>query len=211
MASVITDRSPQELAVELAALLRVDWRAVWPGYPKGERELAEWCAAFGWQPLWAEAGLWVRTGEGGRLHLASSSAPGRPVSRASYTAWRVRADGTSDNTEVTAVALDRWEAYLAHIGSLLGPPGWQGAWDSPDFPAPPAPGRWGDAEERREQQAPYRLARWSYANPLAPVFVLDLHCGPGTTRGWGSGSGTISLTCHGPADPEAPTGPGWLL
>ncbi|MFE9564090.1 hypothetical protein ACFYM0_23615 [Streptomyces sp. NPDC006487] len=207
MARLITDHPPRELAAELGALLRVDWRTVWDGIPAGEAERREWCEAFGWQPLWAESGLWVRTRRGGRLHLAASAAPGRPVTRASYTVWKAREDAASGDAGLVAVALDRYEAHLARMTTLLGPPGWQGSWDSPDFPPPPAPGRWGDAEDRLEHQAPYRLAQWSYANPLAPVFVLDLDC----RSGRGAGSGTISLSCHGPADPEAVAGPGWLL
>ncbi|MGW0364338.1 hypothetical protein [Streptomyces sp. NPDC002990] len=211
MPSVITDHPPQELAAELGALLRVDWRAVWAGYPADEAGRAEWCAGFGWQPLWLQSGLWVRTGAGGRLHLASSAAPGRPVTRASYTVWKVRDDGPTGDADAAAVALGRFAAHLAQLSAVLGPPGWHGAWDSPGFPAPPAPGRWGDAEARLENQAPYRLAQWSYPNPLAPVIVLDLDYGAGTAGARGAGGGTISLTCHGPADPQAAAGPGWLL
>ncbi|MGW0752991.1 hypothetical protein [Streptomyces sp. NPDC002587] len=207
MATVISDHPPRELAAELGGLLRVDWRAVWTGIPEGDAECAAWCEGFGWRPLWPEAGLWVRTRRGGRLHLASSGIPGRPVTRASYTAWRVRADSASDDTGVMAVALDRYAAHLAQMTAALGPPGWEGAWDSPDFPEPPAPGRWGDAEERLEHRAPYRLAQWSYSNPLAPVIVLDLHCRTGP----GPGGGTITLTFHGPADPDPVGGPGWRL
>ncbi|WP_405491518.1 hypothetical protein [Streptomyces sp. NBC_00096] len=204
MASVISDHSPRELAAELGALLRVDWRTVWDGIPADEAERREWCAEFGWQPLWLEAGLWVRTRRGGRLHLA---APGRPVTYASYTVWKVREDATSEDTGLVAVALDRYAAHLAQMATLLGPPGWEGAWDSPGFPVPPAPGRWGDAEERLAHRAPYRLAQWRYANPLAPVIVLDLHC----RTGLGRGGGTINLTFHGPADPHPIGGPGWRL
>ncbi|MCY0923761.1 hypothetical protein OS965_37465 [Streptomyces sp. H27-G5] len=207
MASVITDHPPQELAAELGALLSVDWRAVWAGIPEGDSERAEWCARFGWQPLWLQSGLWVRTQRSGRLHLTSSGVPGAPVTGASFTAWRVRADSTSEGTDVTAVALDRYAAHLAQVTTALGPPGWEGAWDSPDFPAPPAPGRWGDAEDRLERRAPYRLAQWRYSNPLAPVIVLDLHCRTGRV----SGGGTIDLAFHGPADPHPIGGPGWRL
>uniref|UniRef100_A0AAU2JSC5 Uncharacterized protein n=1 Tax=Streptomyces sp. NBC_00049 TaxID=2903617 RepID=A0AAU2JSC5_9ACTN len=207
MASVITDHAPRELAAELGELLRVDWRAVWTGMPEGDAERAEWCAGFRWQPLWPESGLWVRTRRGGRLHLAAYGVPGRPVTRASYTAWRVRADSTSDDSGVMTVGLDRYAAHLARMTTALGPPGWEGAWDSPDFPEPPAPGRWGDAEERLERRAPYRLAQWRYSNPLAPVIVLDLHCRTGP----GEGGATITLTFHGPADPDPIGGHGWRL
>lgn len=118
MASVISDHSPRELAAELGALLRVDWRTVWDGIPADEAERREWCAEFGWQPLWLEAGLWVRTRRGGRLHLA---APGRPVTYASYTVWKVREDATSEDTGLVAVALDRYAAHLAQMATLLGP------------------------------------------------------------------------------------------
>ncbi|MEV7519495.1 hypothetical protein [Streptomyces sp. NPDC091371] len=208
MASVITDHPPQQLAAELAELLRVDWRTVWTGMPEGEDRLAEWCAGFGWKPLWLQSGLWVRTPGGGRLHLASSGGPGRPVTRASCIAWRVRADSTSEDEGVVPLALDRYAAHLAQLTSALGAPGWEGAWDSPDFPEPPAPGRWPDAEERLERQAPYRLAQWRYSNPLAPVIVLDLYC---RAAGPGPGGGAIALTFHGPADPDPIGSPGWLL
>lgn len=121
MASVITDHPPQELAAELGALLRVDWRAVWAGIPEGDSERAEWCARFGWQPLWLQSGLWVRTLQSGRLHLTSSGVPGAPVTGALFTAWRVRADSTSEGTDVTAVALDRYAAHLAQVTTALGP------------------------------------------------------------------------------------------
>ncbi|MCX4527022.1 MULTISPECIES: hypothetical protein [unclassified Streptomyces] len=204
MASVIADHTPQELAAELGALLRVDWRAVWPGIPADDAERGDWCARFGWQPLWPESGLWVRTRRGGRLHLAAS---GRPVTSASYAVWKVRAEPSVEGTGLMEVALDRYAACLDRMIPALGAPGWEGAWDRPDFPEPPAPGRWGDAEARLEQQAPYRLAQWSFANPLAPVIVLDLHC----RAGLGAGGGTIALTFHGPADPDPVAGPGWLL
>ncbi|MGW7188936.1 hypothetical protein, partial [Streptomyces sp. NPDC054838] len=151
-----------------------------------------------------EAGLWVRTRRGGRLHLAAPAAPGRPVTSASYTVWKVRADTASEAADLTAAGLDRYGAHLARTTAALGAPGWEGAWDSPGFPAPPAPGRWGDRDERLERQAPYRLAQWRYPNPLAPVIVLALDYRPGADA-------TITLTCHGPADPEAAAGPGWLL
>ncbi|MDX6760748.1 hypothetical protein SIN09_15200 [Streptomyces sp. F8] len=191
MASVIADHPPQELAAELSALLRVDWRAVWPGIPDGEAERAEWCAAFGWEPLWLQSGLWVRTPQGGRLHLASAPGPGRPVTRASYTVWKATAAEESEGEAVLAVALDRYAAHLARMTAALGDPG-----------------RWGDAEKRGlESGAPYRMAQWRYANPLAPVIVLDLdHRADGY-----AGGGTISLAFHGPADPNPDNGPGWLL
>ncbi|MFF7300262.1 hypothetical protein [Streptomyces sp. NPDC008265] len=208
MASVITDHPPQQLAAELAGLLRVDWRAVWAGLPEDEALLAEWCAGFGWTPLWPQSGLWVRTPGGGRVHLASSGGSGRPVTRASYTAWRVQADAQADDAAVVEVALDRYGAHLAQLTAVLGAPAWSGAWDSPDFPEPPALGRWGDAADRLERKAPYRLAQWRWANPLAPVVVLDLYC---RTQPPGPGGGTITLTFHGPADPDPLPGPGWLL
>ncbi|MFG2667348.1 hypothetical protein ACGFY6_24290 [Streptomyces sp. NPDC048387] len=204
MASVIADHPPQELAAELAGLLRVDWRAVWPGVPDDEAGRAEWCAGFGWRPLWSQSGLWVRTAQGGRLHLAASPGPGRPVTRASYDVWKAAAGAASDGEAVLAVALERYAAHLAGVSAALGAPGWEGAWDRPDFPEPPAPGRWGDV---RELRSPYRLAQWSYANPLAPVIVLALE----HQEGGYAGGGTISLTFHGPADPKALDGPGWLL
>ncbi|MEW1633211.1 hypothetical protein AB0469_03975 [Streptomyces sp. NPDC093801] len=207
MASVIADHPPQELAAELAGLLRVDWRAVWPGVPDGEAGRDEWCTGFGWRPLWSQSGLWVRTPQGGRLHLAASPGPGRPVTRASYDLWKAAAGGASDGDAVLAAGLDRYAAHLARMSAVLGAPGREGAWDSPDFPEPPAPGRWGDADERRELRAPYRLAQWRYPHPLAPVFVLALDC---RDTGYAAG-GTITLTFHGPPDPNPMGGPGWLL
>ncbi|THA83179.1 hypothetical protein [Streptomyces sp. A0592] len=207
MARVIADHPPQELAAELSGLLRVDWRTVWPGVPDGEAERAEWCAAFGWQPLWLQSGLWVRTPGGGRLHLASAPGPGRPVTRATYTVWQATAAEESEGEAVLAVALDRYAAHLARMTAALGAPDWTGAWNSPDFPEPPAPGRWGDAAERLESRAPYRLTQWRYAHPLAPVIVLDLD----HRAGGYAGGATISLAFHGPADPNPDTGPGWLL
>ncbi|MEU6313469.1 hypothetical protein [Streptomyces sp. NPDC047014] len=207
MASVITDHPPQRLAAELAELLRVDWRTVWSGLPEGEAELAAWCAGSGWTPLWPQSGLWVRTPAGGRLHLAAAGGPGRPVTRASYTAWKVTADTPAQDAEVLAVALDRYTAHLTQLATALGAPGWEGAWDSPDFPEPPAPGRWASAADRLEHRSPYRLAQWRYANPLAPVIALTLNHRPG---GYAGGA-TLTLTFHGPPDPAPATGPGWLL
>ncbi|WP_411084025.1 hypothetical protein [Streptomyces sp. cmx-18-6] len=210
MASLIADHPPQTLAYELTGLLDVDWPTVWAGTPADDTERGRWCEGFGWEPLWFASGLWVRTRRNGRLHLTSAS-PGRPVTAVSYTAWRARADQAAENPALMAAAVDRYAAHLAAVTEVLGPPDWHGAWDAPDFPAPHTPADRGDADRRLEHRTPHRFARWSFRTPAAPVFELSADLAPGTAPGWGPGSATISLTCHGPADPQGRTGPGWLL
>ncbi|MGW7361927.1 hypothetical protein ACWGI8_00505 [Streptomyces sp. NPDC054841] len=205
MASLITDHGPAELAAELNALLDLDWPTVWAGVPANETKRGYWCEGFGWQPLWFQSGLWVRTRQGGRLHLASVR-PGRPVTGVSYTAWQVRADRADENPSLMTAAVDRFEAHLAALREILGPPDWHGAWDAPDFPVDA-----GDADRRREHQTPHRFARWTFRTPAAPVFELGADLAPGTAQEQAPAGATISLTCRGPADPQAAAGPGWLL
>ncbi|MCX4509327.1 hypothetical protein OHA27_03215 [Streptomyces sp. NBC_01619] len=190
MASVITDHGPRGLAAELNGLLDLDWPTVWAGIPADETKRGYWCEGFGWQPLWFQSGLWVRTRTGARLHLASVR-PGRPVTGVSYTAWQVRADVAAENASITTAAEEHHAACLAALREILGPP------DPP-----------GDQETAK---APHRLARWTFRTPEAPDFELGLHVAPGMAEGWGPGSATISLTCRGQADPGTPQGPGWRL
>ncbi|MFC9926956.1 hypothetical protein [Streptomyces sp. NPDC127190] len=209
MPALTADRSPEQLVAELERLIEVYWPTVWAGVPKDAGKRASWCAGFGWRPLWFQAGQWVRTAPGGRLHLASA-APGRPVTRIEHALWSVRANGTAENGAVTALAAQRWPAYLAATQATLGAPTWSGDWDTAGFPDPPGTGYWGDAEWRAEHRDPYRLAIWSFRTPGAPLFALKARLSAGTATNWGPGSATISLTCHGPAGSEG-DGPGWLL
>jgi hypothetical protein len=209
MPALTADRTPDQLVGELERLLGVDWPTVWAGVPEDGEKRAAWCAGFGWQALWFQSGQWVRTAQNGRLHLASV-APGRPVTRVEHTLWSVRAGTAAENDTVTALAAQRWPAYLAAVQEVLSVPSWSGDWDTAGFPDPPGTGYWSDAEWRAEHRDPYRLAVWSFRTPGAPLFVLTASLSAGTAAGWGPGSATISLACHGPADP-ADDGPGWLL
>ncbi|MEC4018245.1 hypothetical protein [Streptomyces sp. H27-D2] len=209
MAALITDRSPQELGAELWTLTGLHWDTVWRGLPVNEEERGPWCAAFGWQPLWFEAGQHVRTERGGRQYLASV-APGRPVTRVEYTAWGVRAEAVEENARVTERAAVRWSAYLAAAREVLSEPTWCGDWDAPDFPELPGRGPWYGPDWRLENQDPHRVATWSFTTPGAPLFELKMLLGTGSAGRPARADASISLACHGPADPED-HGPVWLL
>ncbi|MBK3638014.1 hypothetical protein JHN52_35060 [Streptomyces sp. MBT97] len=210
MPALTADRTPDQLVAELERLIGIDWPTVWAGVPQDTEKRTRWCEAFDWRPLWSDAGQWVRSAEGARLHLASV-APDRPVTRVEHVVWSLRGDAAAENDAVTALAARKWPVYAAAVQSVLGVPTWSGDWDTPGFPDSPGRGYWQDAEWREEHHDPYRLAVWSFRTPGAPLFVLRANLAAGTAAGWGPGSATISLVCHGPADAEDAGGPGWLL
>ncbi|MDJ0464307.1 hypothetical protein [Streptomyces sp. H27-C3] len=209
MAALIADRSPQELVAELWTLTGLAWDTVWRGVPADKEERERWCAALGWQPLWFEAGQYVRTRRGGRQYLASV-APGRPVTRVEYTAWGVRAEAVEENAAVTERAAVRWSGYLAAVREVLGECTWCGGWDAPDFPELPGRGPWYSPEWRLEHEAPHRVATWSFSTPGAPLFELTMLLGTGSAASPARADASISLVCHGPAD-AGDRGPVWLL
>ncbi|KUN10519.1 hypothetical protein AQI95_02065 [Streptomyces yokosukanensis] len=209
MPTLTADCSPDQVVEELERLIEVDWSTVWEGFPDDGEKRTAWCADLGWRALWFEAGQWVRTPQGSRLHLASV-APGRPVTRVEHTLWSVRAGAAAENGAVAALAAGRWPAYLGAVQAVLNMPAWSGDWDTAGFPDPPGTGYWSDAAWRAEHQDPYRLAVWSFRTPGAPLFALKASLSAGTATGWGPGSATISLACHGPTDPGN-AGPGWQL
>ncbi|MCS0635022.1 hypothetical protein NX801_04985 [Streptomyces sp. LP05-1] len=210
MASLIADHDPAALLTEVNALLPVDWPALWAGIPTDTARRDQWCEGFGWQPLWESWGLWVRTRDDGRLHLAAAGA-GRPVVAVEYNAWQVRGDSADQNPELMAAATDRYHAHLTALRTVLGEPRWEGAWDAPDFPEPPAPGRWPTPERRLRHQDPHRLAGWAFSTPGAPVIALTANLGPTTAGTEFAGGASVNLTFHGPADPEPVPRAGWLL
>jgi hypothetical protein len=187
----------------------VDWPTVWAGIPEDEEKREHWCAGFGWRQAWFQGGLHVRTATGARLLLATA-AYGRPVTRVEHVVWSARADAAAENGAVTDLATERWPAYLDTVRSILSEPAFSGTPDTPGFPEPPGPAYWGDADWRRQHRDPHRLALWSFRTPGAPLFVLKASLSPGTAAGWGPGSATISLACHGPADGTDDEGR-WLL
>ncbi|WP_371578477.1 hypothetical protein [Streptomyces sp. NBC_01314] len=209
MPSLTADRTPDQLVGELQRFFGVDWPTVWAGVPEDQEGLGAWCSGFGWQPLWFEAGQWVRTAAGGRLYLASV-APGRPVTRVEHVLWSARADSAAENGALMTLLGRKWPSYLAAAQAALTTPAWSGDWDTVGFPDSPGRAYWRDAEWRVEHQDPYRLAVWSFSTPGAPLIVLKANLAAGTAAGWGPGSATISLACHGPADPDD-EGPGWSL
>ncbi|MFI7295442.1 hypothetical protein [Streptomyces sp. NPDC050121] len=202
MPALTADRTPDQLVAELERLIGVDWPTVWAGVPQDAERLAHWCAGFGWRPLWFQGGLRVRTSLGGRLHLASE-APGRPVTRIDHTVWSARALDTDENTVVTGLAEAHWSACLSALRGLLGNPGWNGAWDAPDFPELPGPGTRPGAEWRAQHQDPHRVAVWRFQVPQAPVFELRMTLGATVRRGPVPANARIGLACHDPAHAES--------
>ncbi|WP_314221831.1 hypothetical protein [Streptomyces zaehneri] len=209
MPVLTADRTPDQLVAELQRLIGVDWPTVWAGVPEDAEKRARWCTGFGWRALWFEAGQWVRTTQGSRLHLASV-APGGPVTRLEHVLWSVRAGAAAENEALMSLTARKWPAYVAAVQEVLSVPSWSGDWDSTGFPESPGHAYWRDAEWRAEHRDPYRLAVWSFRTPGAPLFVLKANLAAGTAAGPGLGSATISLACHGPTAPED-DGPGWLL
>ncbi|WP_200307839.1 hypothetical protein [Streptomyces adelaidensis] len=209
MPVLTADRTPDQLVEELGRLIGLDWPTLWAGVPEDEEKLAPWCAGFGWRPLWFEAGQWVRTAHGGQLYLASV-APGRPVTRVEHVLWSVRSGSAAENAAVMTLVSRKWPSYLAAAQAVLSTPVWSGDWDTDGFPEAPGRAYWRDEGWRREHRDPYRLAVWFPRTPGAPMCVLRANLSAGTAAGWGPGGATISLACHGPADPED-DGSGWLL
>ncbi|MDR6976418.1 hypothetical protein J2X68_003109 [Streptomyces sp. 3330] len=202
MPALTADRSPDQLVAELERLIGVDWPTVWAGVPEDAEKRARWCAGFGWRPLWAEAGLRVRTALGGRLYLASA-APGGPVTRIDHTVWSARARDTDENALVTDLAETRWTAGLTALRGLLGNPTWHGTWDTPDFPELPGPGAWPDAGWRTAYQDPHRVAVWRFRVPQAPVFEFRATLGATARRGPVPANARIELVCHDPDHAES--------
>jgi hypothetical protein len=201
MPALTADRTPGHLVAELDRLIGVDWPTVWAGVPEDETKRGYWCAGFGWRPLWFQAGLRVRTAAGGQLHLAAA-APGRPVTRVEHTVWAARARDTGENARVTELAEARWAAHLGALRGFMGPPRWDGAWDTPGFPELPGRGPWYSPGWRAEHRDPYRLAVWWFRTPQAPVIELKLTLGLGSPTAPAAADARISLSCHGPGDPQ---------
>ncbi|MFI1927625.1 MULTISPECIES: hypothetical protein [unclassified Streptomyces] len=200
MPALTADRSPDQLVAELERLIGVDWPTVWAGVPEDAEKRARWCAGFDWRPLWAEAGLRVRTALGGRLYLASA-VPGGPVTRIDHTVWSARARDTDENALVTDLAEARWTACLTALRGLLGNPTWHGTWDTPDFPELPGRGPWYSPQWRLDQHDPYRVAVWRFRTPGAPVFELKATLGTGSEDRPTPADARIELSCHGPREP----------
>ncbi|MEU9310152.1 hypothetical protein [Streptomyces sp. NPDC048256] len=201
MPALTADRSPDQLVAELERLIGVDWPTVWAGVPEDAEKRARWCAGFDWRPLWAEAGLRVRTALGGRLYLASAT-PGGPVTRIDHTVWSARARDTGENALVTDLAEAHWTACLTALRGLLGNPTWHGTWDTPDFPELPGRGPWYSPQWRLDQHDPYRVAVWRFRTPGAPVFELKATLGTGSEDRPTPADARIELSCHGPREPD---------
>jgi hypothetical protein len=197
MPALTADRTPDQLVGEMQRFFAVDWPTVWAGVPEDETKRAHWCAGFGWQPLWFEAGLRVRTELGGRLHLASA-APGRPVTRVEHTVWAARARDTDENPRVTELAQARWTACLDALRGLMGDPRWNGTWDTPGFPELPGRGPWYSPEWRLDNQDPHRVAVWWFSTPGAPVIELKQTLGTGAPAEPTPADARIGLSCHAP-------------
>ncbi|MFD9042219.1 hypothetical protein ACIOK4_17150 [Streptomyces bottropensis] len=199
MSALTADRTLDQLVGEMQRFFAVDWPTVWAGAPEDEAKRAHWCAGFGWQPLWFEAGLRVRTALGGRLHLAST-APGRPVTRVEHTLWAARARGADENPPVIELAEARWTAYLDALRGLMSNPHWNGTWDAPDFPELPGRGPWYSPEWRLTHQDPRRVAVWWFSTPGAPVIELKMTLGTGSPAEPTPADARIGLNCHAPQD-----------
>ncbi|MCQ9134927.1 hypothetical protein [Streptomyces hilarionis] len=202
MPSLTAHRTPDQLVAELERLIGVDWPTVWSGVPQDAQERAAWCAGFGWRPLWAEAGLRVRTDVGGRLHLVAR-APGGPVTRIDHTVWAARARHLDENAHVTDLAEGRWTDSLTALRGLLGNPTWNGTWETPEFPELPWSGAWPDARWRAEHQDPYRVSVWRFRVPRAPVFELRMTRGVTARNRPVPADARIVLACHDPDHVES--------
>ncbi|MFJ8507688.1 hypothetical protein [Streptomyces avermitilis] len=192
------EESPQQLAAELAGLRHVDWPAVWAGPPNPGQALDDWCALFGWKPLAQDRVLAVRTPTGGRLSITPVTEGGwSPVKSLGWTAWHLRADASDENDRVLELAAAAWPAYEAAAREVLGEPEFSGAWDSPDFPEPPAGAHWLPSRERRlRTRNPHRFAVWRGAGPEEPVIVMEMFSGGVTPTGLGRRGVMINLDCH---------------
>ncbi|GGV05380.1 hypothetical protein GCM10010260_48190 [Streptomyces filipinensis] len=199
MPVLTASRTPAQLLAELERLVEVDWSTVWAGVPEGADQRTSWCAALGWQPLWFQAGLWVRTAGGTRLHVAAS-APGRAVTRVEHTMWAARARDVVENDRVTRLALGSFTAHLAALRGVMGEPIGNGIQEDPDFPESPGSG----PERREEQPNPHRTAVWRFRTPGAPVFELRSDLGLGSQTAPVPADARIALICHSPREQPMP-------
>jgi hypothetical protein len=201
MPALTADRTPDQLVGELQRFFGVDWPTVWAGVPEDEAKRTHWCAGFGWQPLWFQSGLRVRTALGGRLQLVSA-AFGRPVTRVEHVLWAARAHSTDENQRVTELAETRWTAYLGALRGLMGDPAWDRTWEASDFPELPGPSAWPSAQWRAKHQDPYRVAVWRFQTPEAPLIELRMSLGLGSVAGTAPTNARIGLVCHDSAYAE---------
>ncbi|WP_045558208.1 hypothetical protein [Streptomyces sp. FxanaA7] len=202
MPALTADRTPDQLVGELQRFFAVDWPTVWAGVPVDADKRAHWCAGFGWQSLWFQSGLRVRTALGGRLHLVSLG-PALPVTRAEHTLWAVRSRDLSENDRTADLSESRWHAYFSALRGYLGNPTHHSTWNSPDFPALPGPHPWPDARWRAEHQDPHRVAVWRFVPPHAPLVELRLTLSAATRHGPVPADARIVLVCHDPAHVDA--------
>ncbi|MDX3521358.1 hypothetical protein [Streptomyces scabiei] len=202
MPALTADRTPDQLVGEMQRFFAVDWPTVWAGVPEDEAKRAQWCAGFGWRPLWFQSGLWVRTALGGRLQLVSTTL-GQPVTRAEHVLCAARAHSTDENQRVTELTQARWTAYLDALHGLMGAPSWDRTWDASDFPELPGPSAWPSAQWRAKHQDPYRVAVWGFAAPEAPLIELRMSLGSGATTETAPTNARISVACHDSVHAEA--------
>ncbi|MEV5873614.1 hypothetical protein AB0L75_05130 [Streptomyces sp. NPDC052101] len=181
MPVLTASRTPAQLLAELERLVEVDWSTVWGGVPEEADQRASWCAALGWRPLWFQAGLWVRTAGGSRLHVATS-APGRPVTGVGHTLWAARARDTDENDRVAELSLNHFTAHLTALRSVMGEPALNDTWAG-------------------------HVAIWRFRTPGAPIFELGLMLGLGSQTAPAPADARIGLICHNPLEQPTP-GPG---
>ncbi|MFF9015948.1 hypothetical protein ACF09C_23655 [Streptomyces sp. NPDC014870] len=203
--TVTTDRTPGDLAAELANMRAVDdWPSVWSGPPQsGSGEFDRWCGRYGWEPLTFDRQLQVRTTGGGRWTFYDRvGGQWAPLVSLNHFAWQMSADTAADNPAVFGTVDQTWPAYLKAAEGVLGAPTWTGPWDAADFPEPPHPGYWNDREERVFNHEPYRFAYWAPVGdtPGLPYIVLDQTVTFGTWTSDTPGGSAISLEVHRPAE-----------
>lgn len=187
MPTMKIERTPQDLAAELAGLSHVDWPAIWAGPPNPGQPLDDWCALFGWRPTSFERVLSVRTPTGEKLYLYPVRSGGwSPVGNLSWSTWHLSADTQEENEAVLERGAEVWPAYEAAARGVLGTPEFSGAWDDPAFPEPQHDEHWLLPKDiRLEDRNPYRMAMWRDPSPEGPLTVMELYSGGVTNRGIG--------------------------
>ncbi|MFD3872306.1 hypothetical protein [Streptomyces sp. NPDC058623] len=190
------DRTPQELITELRGLADVDWETVWNGPPLPGQGLDMWCAQFGWTPTQFEYVLNVVTDTGGALTLNALGGSWAPVQSLSHWVWGDNAETPEGNPRVLAEAERVWPVYVTAMCSVLGEPAWEGAWDSPSFPAELGPYAIPEAESRLREKSPYRIAYWELATPGGTLASLRITPALGTADGSDDGAVNMRLTIY---------------
>ena len=189
---VETDRDPQELAADLAALATIDWSAVWAGPPGDYSTIPAWCEQFGWTldeigPA-NDLAVSISTGRDLNLNPRNPYTAATAFSRADISCVQAKAETTEENPILFGLADQWWPQYLDAVQAVIGAAEVLTTWDDPAFPDLSfMPG----ASERATFRQPYQLAIWRLKDAIV---VLAAFPSDSSTRPGRRGTMTLYVT-----------------